>query len=117
MINNIYAGNGLQVSIGSSTYINMSSPSAGMVRYNGMNMEVYDGAGWLNISTTANIILNYDTREVLDWASKKMAEEAAIEKLKDNPTVADLLKQKADIEEKIQIVKILIGNNNGSDPA
>jgi hypothetical protein len=117
MINNIYAGNGLQVSIGSSTYINMSSPSAGMVRYNGMNMEVYDGAGWLNISTTANIILNRDTEQLLAWARKKQDEEQKIEKLIDNPTVADLLKQKADIEEKIQIVKILLKDNNGSDPA
>jgi hypothetical protein len=53
----------------------------------------------------------------MNWASKKMAEEKAIEKLKDNPTFADLLKQKADIEEKIQIVKILLKDNNGSDPA
>jgi hypothetical protein len=117
MIANIYTGKGLQLSIGSSPYINMASSSAGMVRYNGTNMEVYDGASWLNISTTANIILDRDTEQLLAWARKKRDEEQKIEKLIDNPTVADLLKQKADIEEKIQIVKILIGNNNGSDPA
>lgn len=115
MINNIYAGNGLQLSIGSSTYINMSSPSAGMVRYNGMNIEVYDGAGWLNISTTANISLNADTSGLLEWARKKRDEEQKIEKLKDNPAIADLLKQKADIDEKIKIVEILIRDHNGTN--
>jgi hypothetical protein len=115
MINNIYTGNGLQLTIGSSIYINMSSPSAGMVRYNGMNMEVYDGAGWLNISTTANISLNADTSGLLEWARKKRNEEQKIEKLKDNPAIADLLKQKADIDEKIKIVEILIRDHNGTN--
>jgi hypothetical protein len=93
----------------------MSSPSAGMVRYNGMNMEVYDGAGWLNISTTANISLNADTSGLLEWARKKRNEEQKIEKLKDNPAIADLLKQKADIDEKIKIVEILIRDHNGTN--
>lgn len=117
MINNIYAGNGLQLSIGSGPIyaINMSSPSAGMVRYNGMNMEVYDGAGWLNISTTANISLDTDTSGLLEWARKKRDEEQKIEKLKDNPAIADLLKQKADIDEKIKIVEILIRDHNGTN--
>jgi len=115
MIKNIIVGPGLQLSIGSPTYINMSSPSAGMVRYNGMNMEVYDGAGWLNISTTANISLDTDTSGLLEWARKKRDEEQKIEKLKDNPAIADLLKQKADIDEKIKIVEILIRDHNGTN--
>ena len=52
MIKNIIVGPGLQVSTGSPTYINMSSPSAGMVRYNGNNMEVYDGVTWIQMSNT-----------------------------------------------------------------
>lgn len=115
MINSIYAGNGLQVSIGSLPYINMASPSAGMVRYNGINMEVYDGASWLNISTTANIILDRETEQILEWARKKRDEEQKIEKLKDNPAIADLLKQKADIDEKLKIVEILIRDHNGTN--
>ena len=38
-----------------------------------------------------------------------------IEKLKDNPAIADLLKQKADIDEKIKIVEILIRDHNGTN--
>jgi hypothetical protein len=93
----------------------MSSPSAGMIRYNGINMEVYDGASWLNLSTNANISLGYDTQELLEWARKKRDEETQIEKLKDNPAIADLLKQRADIEEKIKIVGILIKDYNGTN--
>ena len=93
----------------------MSSPSAGMVRYNGINMEVYDGSSWLNISTTANISLNADTSGLLEWARKKRDEEQKIEKLKDNPAIADLLKQKADIDEKLKIVEILIRDHNGTN--
>lgn len=115
MIKNIIAGPGLQVSTGSPTYINMSSPSAGMIRYNGINMEVYDGANWLNLSTNADISLGYDTQELLEWARKKRDEETQIEKLKDNPAIADLLKQRADIEEKIKIVGILIKDYNGTN--
>ena len=115
MIKNIIVGPGLQVSTGSPTYINMSSPSAGMVRYNGNNMEVYDGVTWIQMSNTVTMSLDYHTLELLDWARKKRDEEIQIEKLKYNPAIADLLKQKADIDEKIKIVEILIRDHNGTN--
>ena len=118
MITKITTGLGLLSTGGSSgLYVSLNNPSAGMVRYNGTDMEVYDGSSWYKISSTANIDIDYNTRMIMNWASKKMAEEKAIEKLKDNPTFADLLKQKADIEEKIKVVQILLKDNNGSDPA
>jgi len=98
------------------TTISMSNPSAGMVRFNMNHFEVYDGYSWISVAQDATIDLSYDARQVLEWALKKMKEEQAIEKLKDNPTIADLLKQKADIEEKLKIVEILIKDTNGSDP-
>jgi hypothetical protein len=93
----------------------MSNPSAGLVRYNTDHFEVYDGYSWISVQQDATIDLTHDTRQVLAWASKKMAEEAAIEKLKDNPTIAGLLKQKADIEDKIKMVEILLRDNNGTN--
>jgi hypothetical protein len=108
---------GLTISTPSSTHINMSNPSAGMVRYNTNHFEVYDGYSWESLARSATVDLTHDSRQALEWAIKKMKEEAAIEKLKDNPAIADLLRQKADIEEKLQIVKILIKDHNGSDPA
>lgn len=116
MIRSITTSGGLVISsLASSHYVNMSSPSAGMVRYNGHNMEVYDGASWLQISYTADISLDYDTKELLEWARKKRDEEQKIEKLKDNPAIADLLKQKADIDEKLKIVEVLIRDHNGTN--
>jgi len=115
MIKNIIVGAGLQVSTESPTYINMSSPSAGMVRYNDYNIEVYDGRTWIQMSNTVTMSLDYNTLELLDWARKKRDEEIQIEKLKDNPAIADLLKQKADIDEKIKIVEILIRDHNGTN--
>ena len=106
---------GMIVSNPMPTHISMSTPSAGMVRYNMNHFEVYDGYSWISFAQDATVDLTYDTREVLEWASKKMAEEKAIEKLKDNPTFADLLKQKADIDEKIKIVEILIRDHNGTN--
>jgi hypothetical protein len=99
----------------SGPYVSLNNPSAGMVRYNGTDMEVYDGSSWYKMSSTVNIDIDYNTRMIMDWASKKMAEEKAIEKLKDNPTFTDLLKQKADIDEKIKIVEILIRDHNGTN--
>jgi hypothetical protein len=47
MIKNITTSDyNIVVSTTSGPYINLSVPSAGMVRYNGSNMEVYDGAVW-----------------------------------------------------------------------
>ena len=109
MIKNITTSDcNIVVSTTSGPYINLSVPSAGMLRYNGFNMEVYDGAVWLQVSSTTNIHLGYETLELIKWVRQKRDEESAIEQLKDNPAIADLLKQKVDIEEKIKIVTILI---------
>jgi len=116
MIKNITTSDyNIVVATTSGPYINLSVPSAGMVRYNGSNMEVYDGAVWLQISSTTNISLGYETLELLNWVRQKRNEEHKIEKLKDNPAIADLLKQRADIEEKIKMVEILIKDHNGTN--
>jgi hypothetical protein len=116
MIKNITTSDyNIVVATTSGPYINLSVPSAGMVRYNGSNMEVYDGAVWLQISSTTNISLGYETLELLNWVRQKRNEEHKIEKLKDNPAIADLLKQRADIEEKIKMVAILIKDHNGTN--
>lgn len=115
MIDRISTGVGLQSSSISAPYINMSAPSAGMIRYNIDHLEAYDGTSWIRISHDANIILDYDTEKLLEWARKKRDEEHKIEKLKDNPAIADLLKQRADIDEKLKIIEVLIRDHNGTN--
>ena len=82
---------GIMVTGGSSSpYINMSNPSAGMVRYNGNNMEVYDGHVWISMGSHNTIQLDSRAQEVLHWAEQKMQEEANLKRrLDQHPGLKD----------------------------
>lgn len=96
-----------------TTYINTSSGymNVGDVRYNTnmQRLEVYDGNMWIELGTShASIGLTPDAEIALDWAIKKKNEELALEqKAKDNPAIADLLKQRNSIDEQIKMIEIL----------
>ncbi len=86
MIKGIVGGGHIIVNgnTGFGPYVNMSNPSAGMVRYNGssQNLEVYDGSSWMIISSDMpSINLDSGATSAIHWAMKKMAEEAEIERL------------------------------------
>jgi hypothetical protein len=79
MIASLNSGPGVIVTGGNSgPYVDMNRPSAGMVRYNGNTMEVYDGHNWMSVSTHASVQLDPDVQRILDWAQKKMLEEQAL---------------------------------------
>jgi hypothetical protein len=93
MIKNIVGGQGIIVS-GSYTsqpYINMSNPSAGMVRYNGSNFEVYDGGSWMTLHSSYPVIeLSPDIHELLQWAKLKRDYEFKIKTMIDqHPELED----------------------------
>ena len=78
-----------------------------MVRYNSsMNrMEVYDGVVWLELGGPAEIGLTHQAEEVLQWARRKMEEEARIEQLaKDHEGIRDL-------KEKLDMMIALVRND------
>jgi len=86
MINGITGSNNVVVYGGNSSmpYVNMSNPSAGMLRYNGNNQcfETYDGASWLQIASNyASIDLTGSANAAIAWVMSKMAEEAELQKL------------------------------------
>jgi hypothetical protein len=118
MIKNITGGQYIQVMGGSNSYpyVNMSNPSAGMMRYNGLNqnIEVYDGSNWMTISGNSSMIdLNNDAKELLEWARAKRAEELYLKReAEKNPTIKDLLNQRDTIDSKITMVRTLIQNHN-----
>jgi hypothetical protein len=96
-----------------STYIgNFNGTGVGNMRYNpnSQNIEVYDGSTWIILSAHhANINLSDETVSVLQWAKKKMLEEAERNKLAEtNPAIKDLVNQIKDKEEQIKIVQALI---------
>jgi hypothetical protein len=92
------------------------SPSAGTmnvgdVRFNAVmqRFEAYDGNTWIEINTGyAGVGLTPDAEMALDWAIKKKNEELELVALaKSNATIADLIKQKNELDEKIKVIQIL----------
>jgi hypothetical protein len=97
-----------------TTYMNTSSGYMGVgdIRFNSnaQSLEVYDGQMWRELNTShASVGLTPDAEMALDWATKKRNEELALEHLaKSNPTIADLVKQKKELDDKIKMVQILM---------
>ena len=98
----------------SITYMNTSSGymNVGDLRYNPTRhkVEVYDGNNWITLNSGhASVRLTSHAETVIDWAAKKMQEDMELEALsKSNPTIADLVEQKKNLDHKIKMVQILI---------
>lgn len=112
MIRNITNGPGIHISgnVYNQPYVDMSRPSAGMVRYNNSNIEVYDGTSWLPmVSSYPQIELDGVTQEAIQWVRRKMEEEKQmLELAKKHPSVADALAAVTHAEKQVQIVAALV---------
>jgi hypothetical protein len=103
----------VQGGIPATTYINTSSGymNVGDVRYNTsiQRLEVYDGNMWVELNTShASVGLTPDAEMALDWAINKKREDVMLEeKARNNPALADLLKEKQKIEDQIKVIEIL----------
>ena len=111
MIKTITNGPGVIVSNSSfsAPYIDMTRTSAGMVRYNNNNFEVYDGNSWI-IMASGSIQVSLDgvTLESLQWVRRKMTEEKRLEELaKTHATVADAIDAVRLAEQQLQTVAAL----------
>jgi hypothetical protein len=63
-------------------YVNNNNTSAGMVRYNNGNIEVYDGTTWLLMTgSVATVGISPIAEAAIEWAMKKMQEETEMEHL------------------------------------
>ena len=97
-----------------TTYINTSSGymNVGDVRYNTsiQRLEVYDGNMWVELNTShASVGLTPDAERALDWANRKIEEEAELDRLAaSNATIADLVNQKKELDDKIKMVQTLM---------
>ena len=115
MIKNIGSGKGIQINSSYSSwpsfYGNSGHLGAGNMRYNGsnQNIEVFDGTSWLTISSGhPTIELNGYSQVAIEWAHKKMAEEADLAKLAElHPTVADALLARDRAEDAVRIAAAL----------
>lgn len=111
MIRSITNGYGIHVSGNnySSPYVDMSKHSAGMVRYNGNNLEVYDGSSWITMqSSMPQVELDGHVVEALSWVRRKMEEEKKmLELAQTHPTVADALLARDRAEDALKIAVAL----------
>ena len=100
-----------------TTYINTSPGymNVGDVRYNTsiQRLEVYDGNMWVELNTShASVGLTPEAEMALDWAINKKREDAILEeKARNNPAIADLLKEQQKIEDQIKVIEILTRDN------
>jgi hypothetical protein len=99
-----------------TTYINTGPGymSVGDIRFNtnSQNLEVYDGQIWRELNTShASVGLTPDAERALDWANRKIAEEAELDRIAEsNATIADLVEQKKALDHKIKMVQNLVKN-------
>jgi len=112
MIKNITAGQGIYITNNghSMPYIDMTLASAGMIRYNNNNFEIYDGNSWLVMqSSYPQVELNGDVQAVINWARTKIAEESRARELAaKHPAVADALAAVDKAKEQVKIVAALV---------
>jgi hypothetical protein len=111
MIKNITPGLGIYIAANnySTPYVDMSRHSAGMVRYNGSNFEVYNGTDWVQFSSSIpQIELDGVTQEAVQWVRRKMEQEKQLLELaKTYPTVADALLARDRAEDAVKIAAAL----------
>jgi hypothetical protein len=111
MIKNITPGPGIYIAANnySTPYVDMARPSAGMVRYNGSNFEVYNGSDWVHFSSSIpQIELDGVTLEAVQWVQRKMQEEKQLLELaKIHPTLADALLARDRAEDVVKIAAAL----------
>lgn len=118
MITEIIPSDYLIVDGENATYYNSSTsaPLAGMLRYHsGGKLEVFDGQYWHKVQGSTTISLNYEAKQVLEWAKNKMREEEilvslpndnpAIKLAKDNVNRAKQVLKEA--EEQLKLIQIL----------
>ena len=119
--------NGIAVNGGNTSlpYINSNSnnPIQGMIRVNGTDMQVFDGASWQIINTSyATVELDTETKMLLEWAkTKKRDEEMLLTLPSDHPSVKaakqNLNNAKLEVkrlEEQLKITEILIHEESTS---
>ena len=112
MIKNITPGPGIYIAANnySTPYVDMARPSAGMVRYNGSNFEVYNGSDWVQFSSSIpQIELDGVTLETVQWVRRKMEQEKRLTELaKKHPAVADAMAAVSHAQEQLGIVTALV---------
>jgi hypothetical protein len=96
-----------------STYIssNPNNPVQGMLRLqNGSTLQVFDGAGWINMNMNISVGLDSEGEAAITWVRERMAQEQRWAELsKQYPAVADALAAREQAEQALAVVSRLCG--------
>lgn len=93
----------------SSPHVNMSNPSAGILRFNGSILEAFDGFSWVSITANATVMLSEEAESLLDWAKQKRLEEEELNKMcLEYPALAKA-------RETFETIKRIVGSEVTSD--
>lgn len=99
----------LWLSSGNFPYIDNSRPSAGLVRYNNSDLEVFDGSSWVLLNGTATLNLAPELDNIFDWLKEKYQEEKKLDELcKQHPAL-----DKA--RENFELIKKLVASEQIND--
>jgi hypothetical protein len=110
MIKGLQGISGLTVSGGNTSvpYINQNNnnPIQGMLRVWGSDMQVFDGAAWISMSTSyATVGLDQETQNLLSWAKSKQRQEIELLELAtNNEAVRIALENVKEAQEQLTII-------------
>lgn len=88
---------------------NPSNPIQGLLRINGTNIEVFNGANWIIMNTSyATVGLGNQAQEAIEWAQYKMQQERDTELLKDQyPHLVGAIEEVEQAKSKLDLLLAL----------
>ena len=92
----------------SNTYNTRTDKVIGQLQYNttANGLEVWDGYSFVPYRQHVSMGLSSDVAELLEWLKKFKEREESLT-VENNPTLADLLRQRKDINDKIDMILLL----------
>ena len=95
---------------------NPNNPMQGMIRINGVDMQVFDGSTWTTMNTSyASLTFSPTYQAVLYWAMQKMQEEKEIiNSAEKHPAIRIALDNLAKAKQQLDVTIILSKEQNDS---
>jgi hypothetical protein len=117
MIKGLMGTYGVTVSAGNTVlpYVgpNASNPMTGMLRINNTDMEVFNGTGWQQVSTSyATVSLDQDTQDLLQWArTQRQLQLIRATLIENNPALENAYKAVLRAEQNFDILSKFVEND------
>jgi hypothetical protein len=116
MIKGLTGGAGIAAS-GGMTYpyipMNPNNPIQGMLRISGQDIQTFDGSGWVTIGASyANVSLDSDSLDLLQWARTERAKHAVREeRIRNNPALRKAFEAIQRAEDNFDILDKIVGDD------